>query len=148
MRSMKDFYISIKKIFLTLINKDFIRFAIVGCIGVGFNYSIFYILYRFININYIASSAIGYISAIFLAFFLNRHFTFNHRDEGVNHVISMAKYFVVNLFSLTCGLFFLRFLVEILGIIPEISAILNVSLTAVLNFLGSKFLVFRRKTHD
>ena len=132
---------------LYILKKQFFRFCIVGVVGVSFNYSLFFVSYRFLRFHYILSSAIGFICAIFLAYYLNSAFTFNYNYEGRKKILILIKYFGVNVFSLMFGLVFLRFLVEILKITPYIANVLNIGLTTFTNYFGSKFIVFRERTN-
>jgi len=122
---------------------QFIKFCIMGSIGFIFNYSIFVVLYRFLNVYYIIASATGFILAIFLAFYLNNRFTFN-APKDTNQRIRFIKYFSVNCFSLLLGLATLSFFVEILYINVYLANFLSLGVTTVSNFTGSKFFAFRK----
>jgi len=121
--------------------KQFIKFAMVGVIGVSTNYSIFFILYAVFSVYYIVASAAGFILGILLVFFLNKKFTFN--VKGTSHIKSMLiKYYAVNVGSTLVGLALLSFLVEILGINVYLSNFLIIGVTTFINFFGSKLFVF------
>lgn len=122
--------------------KQFIRFCLVGVIGVTFTYSIFFILHYFFNIYYIFSSATGFILGVFLVFFLNKEFTFKVEGGKIKSLI--IKYYVVNIFSLLFGMIILAFFVEILRTNVYLSNFLILGITTISNFIGSKFIVFKR----
>jgi len=122
--------------------RQFLTFCIMGSIGVSFNYSIFFILFHFLHVYYIISSATGFIIGIFLVFFLNKQFTFrvpSYKDPRILFV----KYFIVNITSLLIGLLMLRFFVEILYINIYIANLFVLGITSVTNFTGSKLFAFR-----
>ena len=121
---------------------QFVKFCMVGAVGATFNYSIFFILYYFFKIHYSVAYAAGFISAIFLAFFLNKRFTFQIKGRGKTRQM-IVKYFVVNMISFVLGFFVLRFLVEILGINPLIANVFTIAVTTASNFTGSKLFAFR-----
>jgi len=121
-----------------------IKFGIIGIIGVSFNYSIFFILYKFFNIFYIISSATGFGLGIILVFFLNKKFTFKIKNS--NKIKGMfVKYFLLNALLALFGLLLLSFFVEILYINAYIGNALVIFIIASMHFIGSKFLVFIEK---
>lgn len=131
-----------EKIFHYFPLAQLIRFGLVGVIGVTFNYSIFFVLYRFLNVYYIVSSATGFVLGIFLVFFLNKEFTF--KIKGYDQVKKMIfKYYIINLSLASFGLILLSFFVEILHINVYIADAFILAIIAILHFMGSKFLVFR-----
>jgi putative flippase GtrA len=116
----------------------------VGTIGVTFNYSIFFVMYRYLHVYYIISSATGFILAIFLAFYLNKRFTFKVHSNKIKEMI--IKYFSVNIFSLFLGMCSLAILVELFNINVYIANILTLGITTISNFSGSKLFAFKIKT--
>lgn len=104
----------------------------------------------FLKIDYIISSATGFILAIFVAYTLNKLFTFKvkharHREN----IKALIKYSLVCLFSLVLGLSILWVLVEIINLNPYVSNVLNIGVTTFSNYFGSKYIVFRRsKQYD
>jgi len=140
---------ALKHLFNYLLKHQFIRFCIVGTIGVIFNYSIFFIMLYFFNILYLISSATGFISAIFLAFTLNKSFTFKiKKSNNLKNTSYFIKYTLVVFISLGIGLSFLWLLVDILKINPYISNVLNIGLTTITNFTGSKYFAFKGGIND
>lgn len=118
-----------------------VKFSITGVIGVTFNYSIFFILYRFFHVYYILASATGFALGILLVFFINKEFTF--KIKGYSEVKKMIlKYYTLNIILAIIGLTLLSFFVEILNINVYIANALILLITALLHFTGSKFLVF------
>ncbi|MEK6914077.1 MAG: GtrA family protein [Nanoarchaeota archaeon] len=119
---------------------QFIKFCIVGFFGALLNYSTFFILYNYLSVYYIISSGTGFILSVFLAFYLNKKYTFNIVTKSKNKLV---KYFSVNIFSLILGLLSLAFFVEILFINIYIANLLIIGIQTTSNFLGSKLFVFR-----
>lgn len=121
----------------------FLKFCLVGGVATVLNYAVFFVLYRYIDVFYIASSGIGYIVGVLFGFYFNKKFTFestsnDYYQEGI-------VYFLLYLISLFIGLALLRTLV-FLGV-PVLSAnVLVIGVTTVTNYLGSKYLVFN--SHD
>mgnify|MGYP001024444617 CR=1 FL=1 len=119
---------------------QFIKFCMVGSLGTIVNYSIFFILLNKFQVFYIAASGTGFIISVFLAFYLNKKYTFQITGKTKS---SLIKYFSVNLFSLLIGLIFLAYLVENLLINVYLSNLLVIGVQTISNFLGSKFIAFR-----
>jgi len=120
---------------------QFIRFCGVGVLGATLNYSIFFILLYFFSVQYIISSATGFILSVFLAFSLNKRFTFKNHNQSKSKIL---RYFSVNFFSLIIGLISLGFFVRILLLNEYFANFLTVGITTVLNFAGSKLFVFNK----
>lgn len=121
---------------------QFVTFCIVGVFGVIFNYSIFFVLYYFFKVYYILSSATGFILAIFLAFYLNKKFTFKIQDNSKSKTM-FIKYVPVTIFSLLLGIICLTIFVELLHINVYIANIMTLGVTTISNFTGSKLFAFR-----
>ena len=120
----------------------FLKFVLVGGVSTSFNYALFYALHVFFNINYLIASATGYISGIFISYWLNKYFTFKAFEKATTKEI--AKYYSVFIVSMLIGLAFLSFLVEILGMLPVYANILMIGFTVILNYLGTYYFVFKK----
>ena len=124
-----------------MIKKQITRFLIVGSFSTIINYSVFYALFKFIDINYLVSSSIGFVAGVICGYQLNKYWTFSVQNSEDNFLL---KYFATYLISLILGILFLEALVKLLNIPPAISNIGSIGLTTVTNFLGTKFLVFKK----
>lgn len=65
-----------------------IRFGIVGLVGTGLKYAVFYVLLNFGNIHYILAGATGFVSAIPPIYFANRQWTFQSDVSSYKGLIS------------------------------------------------------------
>lgn len=125
------------------ISKNFFKFVIVGIISTIVNYSIFYYFLEYLIIGfYKIASAIGYSSGVFVGFFLNKYWTFEAKEKNFRREIPI--YFTVYFFSLLIGLLFLEFEVIFLKINVLIANFLTIVLTTIMNFIGTKFIVFKK----
>lgn len=123
---------------------QFLRFCLVGGISTSFNYGFFFLLYDF-GINYLLSSASGYILGVFMGFILNKHFTFKSKTN--KYTLEVIKYFIVYTISLFLGLGFLRFLVY-LQVNILLANVFSIALTTLTNYTGCKFFVFTREFYS
>ncbi len=123
-------------------NKEsFIKFCIIGGFSTIINYGLFYTLFTLVNLNYLLSSASGYISGTLFGFYLNKTFTF--KSKAKRHGVEISKYFFVYTFSLFAGLLFLRGQV-FFGIPIFLANFIVIGFTTIINYLGSKYFVFSK----
>jgi len=99
-----------------MIRKQFTRFIIIGVFSTIINYGVFYSLHNFLDINYLISSATGFIAGVFAGFGFNKSWTFEAEEDSKAYVL---KYYVVYTVSLFLGLGFLKVLVDGFGIISK-----------------------------
>lgn len=124
-----------------MITQQFLKFIVIGGVSTIINYIVFYALYEFGSINYVISSAAGFIIGVFVGYGFNKRWTFGVKERTKQYVY---KYYVVYTISLLLGLGFLKLLVVVLGLVPQIANVLTIGLTTCTNFMGTKFWVFRK----
>jgi putative flippase GtrA len=74
---------------------QFIRFAIVGCIGFGVDVGVLYFVLYELDFGHYSGRVISYLAAATATWFLNRNFTFMHaRSE--NRSREWARFVVLN----------------------------------------------------
>lgn len=120
---------------------QFIRFSIIGGLNTLLHYIVFILLFRFVGVDMILASALGYSVGILNSFILNRNWTFN-----ISNKVSLKEFFkflIVNLVSMGGNLLTLKVLVTGLNIIPEAAQALAIMASLILNFVGNKFWTFR-----
>ena len=123
------------------VKEQIIKFSTVGFFTTVLNYIIFFSLYVFLDLHYLLSAAIGFICGVAVGFLFNKLWTFKS-DKIINGEI--FQYFGVYIFNLTLGLYALEILVSVFQYDPKIANIFVIASTSVLNFLGIKFLVFKK----
>ena len=125
----------------SLAGTQFFKFVTVGILSTPLNYFCFYVLFSFFSLNYMLSSATGYLFGVFVGFIFNKGWTFQYQIITVKEPL---QYITVYTFSLLLGLALLRLLVSKLNIPPEIANVATIALTTITNFSGLKFWVFRK----
>lgn len=125
--------------------KEIIKFLITGGVCTLLNYLVFYILLTLLGVNYLFSSAIGYISGVSLGYYMNKLWTFNVKYDSL---LLKVKYLAVYLINMLIGLGLLKMLKEIIHIDPRFGNILSIGYTTVANFIGIKFLVFKKEKDE
>ena len=129
-----------------MLANDKMRYLIAGGCTTGVNLVAFFLLRTFTTISRNTSNAIAIAMAIAFAYFANKFFVFQSRKRGVLATCVEAVQFV--------GARLVSMLVEILGFailcdtlrMPELVSKLAVQfIVLVLNYVFSKFFVFRKK---
>ncbi len=123
-----------------MIRSEFIKFSSVGLISTFLNYSVFILLFSFLDLNFLISSALGYFSGLSLGYTLNRLWTFSFSENSLTQKI---KYLLIYLLSLLMGLVLLNFLVVNLIFVIEIANLFVIGFTTCTNFVGIKYWAFK-----
>ena len=113
----------------------------VGIFGNIINYIVFLLCFKILDINYLVSGVIGFIFPLPILFILNRNWTFR---SNVNYT-KMNLYFLTNLLGLGVHSFTQFIVYEIFGVPKVFSQLLGQASSAILNFLLSKFFIFKKK---
>jgi putative flippase GtrA len=104
----------------------------------------------FIIISPLFSKAISFIIATLTKYWANKHWAFEkHEKEGIKE---MAQFFIVTLIGLALDLLAFYYFIKIMGpqfqmpvkVWTELSIILAALAAALWNFLGYKFIVFKK----
>jgi putative flippase GtrA len=122
------------------LSKQVLLFLLVGAGSTIISYSTFLVTLRLFNLHYLLANICGFIPSVIFNYYCNKRWTFEFK--GSNH---FAYYFGLYLFSLALTSILLRIFVGSLQIIPEIANIIVIILTTFVNFIGVKFLVFKRR---
>ena len=122
--------------------KQFLRFCLIGLETTILYYLVFIVCFNFISINYLVSAAIAFISSVFLGFFFNKLYTFHSKRKTT---ITFPEYLAIYSISLLLHLSAMRFLVETMGVMPIISNLFVLPFTTMINFFGSKIVVFKNR---
>lgn len=79
----------------SFIDITMLRFIIVGVINTLVGTAIMFTAYNVLHFSYWVSSALNYILASILSYFLNKYFTFRSREKGIKVVLKFALNIVV-----------------------------------------------------
>tara|TARA_B100000886_G_scaffold173306_1_gene118594 strand:- start:118 stop:516 length:399 start_codon:yes stop_codon:yes gene_type:complete len=124
-----------------LIKKQLIRYIIVGCFSTFINYIVF-VLLIFYSKSIFLSTTFGYISGILFSFHFARKWIFYSTTS--KYLKSLATFLIIYLlgglfFSITTKIFYG------IGLNHNLAWLIGISLSVINNFLGSKYIVFRKK---
>ncbi len=121
--------------------RQLVRFLTTGILTNLINYATFFILLHLVGVYYVISSIVGFIAGLITGFLVNRSWTFSATTSCPER--QLIKFFIINMISLGANLLTITFFTEVLGIIPEISQIIAIGVSTIINFTGSKFWAFR-----
>lgn len=113
-----------------------LKFGIVGLLGATSNIIVFEIARIFLNI--FMSSLLSFLVAVTQNYFMNHIFTFKQNKKP--NMIQYIKYFGSSFSGFIINVIVLYFLKDFS---PTLGQILGILCGAILNFLISKFIVFK-----
>jgi putative flippase GtrA len=119
-----------------------VRFGLVGGMGFVVNVAVYAVLVHAAGLEYRVASVAAWLVAVLNNFVLNRHWTFDARDQGRAHHQAM-RFLLVSLVAEAVSLLLLTVFVEAASL-PKVPAqALAVAGSMPLNFLGNKLWTFR-----
>jgi putative flippase GtrA len=115
------------------------KFGITGIFGSIINYLIFYISLIFFKINYLIAGSIGFLVPIPIVFIINKNWTFK---SNIDYKKGLAIYTITNIIVLIIHILAQIFAQEILGVPEKFTQLFGIFISAILNFILAKILVF------
>ena len=121
------------------LEKQFIKFIIIGCKSTLINYCLYFILYK-TTYNIILASTSGYLVGNLNSFIFGKKWVF--KNSAIKNNFIFIKFLMVYLFG---GYLFsaITNYLSIKGIDHRLSWLIGISICTVNNFLGSKYIVFK-----
>ncbi|MGN0470446.1 MAG: GtrA family protein [Acutalibacteraceae bacterium] len=136
MEKLKELYIKYKEIIL---------YVIFGGLTTVINYAI-YALMVLLKIDIYTSNITAWIGAVLFAYLTNRKMVFNSEAKGKKSVIiEILSFYGSRVFSLAVETGLLFVCVSLMGMNEWITKLVLQVVVIVLNYIFSKFIVFRKK---
>jgi len=122
------------------LEKQFIKFIIIGCKSTLINYCLYFILYK-TTYNIILASTSAYLAGNVNSFIFGKKWVF--KNSAIKNNFIFIKFLMVYLFG---GYLFssITNYLSINGIDHRLGWLIGISICTVNNFLGSKYIVFKR----
>ena len=122
------------------LEKQFIKFIIIGCKSTLINYCLYFILYK-TTYNIILASTSAYLVGNVNSFIFGKKWVF--KSSAIKNNFIFIKFLMVYLFG---GYLFsaITNYLSIKGIDHRLSWLIGISICTVNNFLASKYIVFKR----
>ena len=118
-----------------------VKFGLVGVLNTAIDFGIFTLLTKVFGMDPVVSHVISYSSAVVNSYFLNRSWTFRRKEKG--NTVEFARFAFINLISLGVSTLAMYLLEEQAGLEIYISKVGATACSMVVNFIGSKLIVFR-----
>ena len=123
--------------------REFVGFFLAGGAATVLNYSVFLFL-LLLSVQYVTASAAGFVSGIFLSYFINKHFVFRGLRSSPGRVVRyFFAYSVALVFQLSLLTIFVRF-----GVAVEFANAFAIAITVLLNFFVIRRFVFNTASED
>ena len=134
-----------------LLDKTFLRFAMVGVINTIVGTAIMFVFYNVFHFSYWISSASNYFFGSILSFFLNKYFTF----QNYNHDLRIVLRFILNIavcyfvaYSLAKPLVSWVLSGAAQKVQENLAMLAGMGIFTILNYFGQKFFAFRDREKD
>ncbi|MCD6046811.1 MAG: GtrA family protein [Gammaproteobacteria bacterium] len=127
------------------------RFIIIGIIATLFDFSLYSIGHRWLNLPYAMAKTFSFICGSCLAYFLNKHFTFKQEKHQAGQMLRFVILYVLTmLVNVAVNSSSIALLTQKISIawltkseILIFSFVIATGTSTVLNFIGQKFWVFK-----
>lgn len=125
---------------------DILSYLFFGVLTTVVNYVVYLPCYNVLNLSAVASNAIAWVIAVAFAYLTNKPFVFRSHDWSAKTVIpELTKFVGCRIGSGLAETLILLLAVDIMGWNGNIWKLLTNVLVVILNYIGSKLLVFRKK---
>lgn len=131
-----------------LIDRTTLKFLLVGVINTIVGTSVMFFSYNVVHLNYWISSAANYVVGSVVSYILNKYFTFQNSERSVKQLI----YFIVNIsvcyliaYGAAKPLVYRILDSASTAIRDNCAMVAGMCLFVVLNYLGQRFVVFKKK---
>ena len=125
---------------MKVLAKQTYRFVITGSLATIANYLIFAFCYLVLNIYYVYSSIIGFLIISLVIYHVRKRWVF--ADTFKKKKYQFSFFMILEVVSLSIGILVLYLLTEFALIDPLISQLFTIIVTATINFLGNKYIIF------
>jgi putative flippase GtrA len=120
--------------------KHFIIYSFIGASGALLDYLAFFMMMQFLPIHYLLINAITTTFGITNNFFLNAHFNFGVKDRLLHRFLT---FYAVGLLGMLVASGLLYVLVDLFGIMPQISKLFVIIVIVLLQYNLNKHFSFR-----
>ena len=116
------------------------KFIIIGIIAVSIDAFVYYLLGNFEFFSYEISKKISFICGAAFAFFFNKSYVFQSKHKNISQILGFS---ILYLISFLCNAFSHDFVLNKLAI-PAVAFIFATAVSTIINYLGQKFIIFRK----
>lgn len=125
--------------------KQIILYLIFGGLTTLINIITFYICNDLLIIEYKLSNIIAWILSVIFAFFTNKIIVFNSKNKDKNQITyEVISFLGARLLSLIFDMVLMIFMIDVLKLDELITKILVNIFVVIINYIFSKFIIFRK----
>ena len=125
---------------------DILSYLFFGVLTTVVNYVVYLPCYNLLNLSAVLSNAIAWVVAVAFAYLTNKPFVFKSHDWSAKTVVpELTKFVGCRIGSGLAETLILLLAVDIMGWNGNLWKLLTNVLVVILNYIGSKLLVFRKK---
>lgn len=125
---------------------DILSYLFFGVLTTVVNYVVYLPLYNVLGFSAVVSNAIAWVAAVAFAYLTNKPFVFKSHDWSAKTVVpELTKFVGCRVGSGLAETLILMLAVDIMNWNGNLWKLLTSVLVVVLNYIGSKLLVFRKK---
>ncbi len=125
--------------------QEIINYLIAGGLTVLVTVLSYAFFTKILHIYYIVSNILAWIVAVIFAYVVNRRFVFQSKSSKRARVKEIRNFFIFRLLSLLIDTILMYLLVDIFRINDLISKMIVQIVVIVLNYIFSKFFIFKEK---
>jgi len=126
--------------------KQFVKFCLVGFTNVFIDFSVYIVLTRFFDVQYLLANIFSFIVAVSWSFILNRTWTFRNTENKVRQ--QYFKFFAVSLAGLLLNTLILYTLVDFYNFYDLLAKGMAVVLVTFWNFSVNRFWTFKSERNN
>ncbi|MCY8512922.1 GtrA family protein [Bacillus atrophaeus] len=124
-------------------------YIIMGIFTTAVNISSFYILVEILDTDYKTATVIAWILSVLFAYITNKIYVFQQKTSDMRSLLrELAAFFSVRLLSLGIDLGMMILLVSQFHTNETLAKILDNVVIVVVNYIASKWLVFKKTTEE
>ena len=125
---------------------DILTYLVFGVLTTVVNYAVYLPVYNFCGISAAVSNMIAWVGAVIFAFLTNKPFVFHSHDWSVKTVVpELIKFVSCRLASGVMETVILFLAVDLMAWNGNVWKLVTQVLVIIINYVGSKLLVFRNK---
>ena len=125
---------------------DIISYLIFGVLTTAVNYIVYLPLYNLVGLSAAVSNAIAWASSVAFAYLTNKPFVFKSHDWSINTVVpELVKFVGCRVGSGLAETLIIFVTVDLFNFNGNIIKLITSFIVVILNYVASKFLVFRHK---
>jgi len=131
-----------KSLFVRFLSSSFVKYALVGVVGLVVDMGLFYVFHEMLNINYILSNIMSSSLAVVNNFILNSIFTFKVKDKLLYRFIS---FFSIALAGMALSSAMLVLLIDGMHLNSMVAKAISVFVVALIQYYVNKKLTFSER---